>query len=186
LRRERFACAECIRLLPTVTGGYPECTLLNCACSFCGVSRPLAGPVTPEQCQVIIDSSRGKRIVAGGDGVLRAHHLVGKHRFGKYVHVLDVANVGATEGEPWFTCRVQGEMPGPSDIYPAFPLSAIEPYVMTRESLLARNAALSAEIRAYPAAEKLRLAADFLDKGMAKQAAACATAALSEIVGQLS
>jgi hypothetical protein len=180
--RGKFACTECVALLRPGSAVHTKGG--NGPCSFCGAPG-CTGPMTPEQCQIIIDSSRGKRIVAGGDATLREHRLVRADRVGKYAHVLDVANRAARD-EPWFTCRIQGETPGPTECYPAFPLSALEPYVVTRESLTARNEAFSAEVRSLPPVEKLRLAADFLDKGMAKQAAACASAALSEIVGQLS
>jgi hypothetical protein len=132
----KCACSECCALLP---GGSVHTGQGARRCDFCG-NPSSAGPLTATECQAIIDDSRGKRVVAGGDGVLKQDRHVRENRVGKYVHVLDVANVGGPDdGEPWFTCRVQGETPGPSEIYPAYPRSAIDPYVPTRENIQASS-----------------------------------------------
>ncbi|HKY40694.1 MAG TPA: hypothetical protein VJN18_32385 [Polyangiaceae bacterium] len=178
----KFACSECVALI-TSGGSFSVEGQGARRCDFCGTPG-CGGPLTVQQCQDIIDGSRGKRVVAGGDGTLRA--TVGSDRAGKYVHVLDVANVGGPDdGEPWFTCRVQGETPGPSEIYPAYPRSAIDPYVPSRENLKQRVEGIKAEIRAFPTAEKLRLAADFLQRGSPEYAASIAKLAIEEAEGRL-
>lgn len=180
----KMACSACVALLPrelaeVKSKGGPG------PCEFCG-GQGVGGPLTWPQLNHILDARKLWRPKAGGDGQLRDHPMVDSARRGKFVHVLDVANVGGSdEGEPWYTLRISGEEPGPSSIYPAYPQSAIEEYVNTREAILRRWEDHKNAIRAMPTSEKLRLAADWLDRGRLDYAEAIAKLALSEVDGHL-
>lgn len=153
-----MACDDCMALLPP---GSEVHTMGGFACAFCGQAKSTAGPMTPTQAQHIVDGSRGKRIVAGGDGKLREHRLVSPDQRGKPVHVLDLVgglNIG-DGSEPWFTCRVSGETPGAASVYPAYPLSALEPYDPTED------ARLYAERQAFFSALDTRLGAGAKEYG---------------------
>lgn len=147
------------------------------ACAFCGQAKSSAGPMTPTQAQHIIDGSRGKRVVAGGDGKLRQHPTVSTDRVGKPVHVLAVLRDGLTppgDSDPWFECRVSGETPGPGSIYPVYPLSAIEPYDPTED---ARRYAQRREFLASLDARLDQGAKDYGEKSFSRS--------LPELLGEL-
>lgn len=125
----------------------------------------------------------------GGEGMLRQHPLVAEADVGKYVHILRESGRKASDAlltaEPWFEVRIVGTEPSPHQIYPAYPQSAIGPYELTRESILARLETLKQNIRTMPTAEKLRIAADFVDGGRDDFAAAVLKLAVAEVEGRL-
>lgn len=188
----KLACVECVALL---TGELREVKTKGGSgpCQVCGQQHPqgLTGPLTWAQLNHILDARGLWRPKAGNEGTLLEHQLVDRSSVGKYVHILRGAprKAGdplATSLEPWFEVRIVGAEPPPHEIYPAYPQSAIGPCELTRESLLAREATLKENIRSMPTAEKLRLAADFVERGMSDvQAANIIKRALLEVEGTI-
>jgi hypothetical protein len=191
----KYACADCVELLAVALRGALNRLDLG-PCEVCGQQhlQGRSGPLSWPQLNAILDARGLWRPKAGGEGViveppygLRHGRLVSPERLGKYVHILDAADVGGdADDEPWFTVRVVGTEPPPGSIYPAYPQSALGPYENTRETLLAREATIKENIRTMPTAEKLRLAADFVERGMSDvQAANIIKRALLEVEGTI-
>jgi hypothetical protein len=192
----KMACSDCVALLPCElaevhTKGGPG------PCEFCG-GHGVGGPLTWSQLNHILDARGLWRPKPGGEAVLvqppsrKGLRTVAADRIGKYVHILEQTTeaIRAVEGhlneEPWFTVRIVGAAPPPGDCYPAYPQSALAEYKLSRESLLDREATLKENIRSMPTAEKLRLAADFIDRGLPDiQAANIIKRALLEVDGTL-
>jgi hypothetical protein len=186
----KFACDACVGLLKLELAARAHAAPGHCG--ICGAPNGRSWAITWSQANQILDARKLWRPRPGGDAMLvqpggRGPSLAAQDRLGKYVHILDVADVGRLENdEPWFTVRIVGEEPPPASIYPAYPQSALAEYKLTNESLLEREATLKDNIRTMPTAEKLRLAADFLDRGLPDiQVANVIKRALLEVEGAL-